>query len=501
MFDKIRRLGKETAVYGVSTILGRFLTFLLTPLYTHVLAPDDLGVVATVYSYIAFLNVIYGYGMESAYMKYVSTRELGDERQTFTVPFVSVTLSSLALSVLLSVSAKPLSSAIALPPEYVSIVVYAAWILFFDAVTMIPFASLRMEGKAFRFATVRLLNIIINVACNGVLLFAFHMGVEGIFLSGLFSSAVTLLLLLPTIIPRLTTHWSGTLYRALLAFGLPYIPAGLATMMIQVIDRPILEALAGKAAVGVYQANYRLGIFMMLIVSMYDFAWRPFFLSHAGDPDAKPLFARIMTYFVLFMTTVFLVLSFFLGELVQIPVFWGHPLIAPAYWGGLGIVPVVLLAYLFLGIYNNLVAGIYIEKKTKHLPPITFAGAAINIAANYLLIPSYGIMGAAIATLLSYLVMAIVLYLVVQRFYPVPYELGRVARIAVAAGAVFALYLGVHPSSLTILWRCGLLLLFGALMYWMKFFVPSELHAVKILFSRRSGDIRQDDSIRTPDQE
>jgi O-antigen/teichoic acid export membrane protein len=498
MFDKIKRLGKDTAVYGVSTILGRFLTFILTPLYTHILPPDDLGVVATVYSYIAFLNVIYGYGMESAYMKYVSTRELGNERQTFMVPFVSVALSSLVLSAVLTVLAGPVASVIALPSRNVSVITYAAWILFFDAVTLIPFAALRMEGKAFRFATIRLVNIVINVACNILLLFVFHTGLEGIFLSGLISSAATVLLLLPTILPRLTLAWSARLYKALLAFGLPYIPAGLATMMIQVIDRPILEALSGKAAVGIYQANYRLGIFMMLIVSMYDFAWRPFFLSHAGDPDAKQLFARIMTYFVLLMTSVFLVLSFFLGEFVRLPLFWGHPLIASPYWGGLSIVPVVLLAYLFLGVYNNLVAGIYIEKKTQRLPAITFVGAAINIVANYLLIPSFGIMGAAVATLLSYLTMALVLYRVVQGFYRVPYELGRIGRIAIAAASVYVLYLLVQPASYSFLWRCGLLVLFGAMMYWMGFFVPAEVNAVRILFSRKRVEVRPEDSMPAP---
>ena len=487
MLSKIKRLGKETAVYGVSTILGRFLTFVLTPIYTHVLLPDELGVVATVYSYIAFLNVIYGYGMESAYMKYQSTRELGDEKQTFTVPFVSVSLTSLVLSALIVLFAGPLGRLILLPEKFSSVMLYASGILFFDAVTLVPFASIRMEGKAFLFATFRLLNIVINVVCNLVFLFIYHMGVEGIFLSGIISSAATLLMLLPIVVSHFSATWSTSLLRALLAFGLPYVPAGLATMMIQVIDRPILEALSGKAAVGIYQANYRLGIFMMLIVSMYDFAWRPFFLSHASDPDAKPLFARIMTYFVLFMTLVFLVLSFFLADIVRLPLFWGHPLIAEPYWSGLPIVPVVLLAYLFLGVYNNLVAGIYIEKKTGHLPAITFAGAAVNIVGNYLMIPLWGIMGAAIATLLAYAVMAFVLYFVVRQFYRVPYEMARIGKIAASAALVFLLFSLTPSLEFSFLWKSSLVVGFLLLMYLTGFFVPSELRAVSLLFSRRRG--------------
>jgi O-antigen/teichoic acid export membrane protein len=257
--------------------------------------------------------------------------------------------------------------------------------------------------------------------------------------------------------------------------------------MVQVIDRPILESLRGSAAVGIYQANYRLGIFMMLIVSMYDFAWRPFFLSHAADTDAKQLFARILTYFILFATGIFLFLSFFLADFVQLPIFAGHPLVAAPYWGGLTIVPVILLAYLFLGVYNNLVAGIYIEKKTGYLPLITFAAAFINVVANYLLIPVLGLMGAALATLASYFVMMSFLYVVVQKIYPVEYEMARIGKIALAAAIVFGLFQFVPAGSLSVVLKAGLLLLFAALMYWMRFFVPSELGGIAGMVKSRRG--------------
>ena len=177
MLEKIKRLGKETAIYGVSTILGRFLTFILTPIYTHVLLPEDLGVVATVYSYIAFLNVVFGYGMESAYMKYRSTLELADEKKTFTVPFISVAVTSLVFSGIISAAASPIGSLIALSARYTGLIVYSAGILLLDSVAIIPFASLRMEGRPYRFAAFRLLNIIVNVVCNCVFLFVYHMGV------------------------------------------------------------------------------------------------------------------------------------------------------------------------------------------------------------------------------------------------------------------------------------------------------------------------------------
>jgi O-antigen/teichoic acid export membrane protein len=489
MFDKIKRLGTDTAIYGVSTIVGRFLNFLLVPFYTNVLVPGEYGIVAYVYSLIAFLNVVYAYGMESAYFKYTSTKEVGTAADNFSTPLIALTITSLFFSLVLTLLAPVIGPLIAVPEAQRSVIYYSSLIILFDTLALVPFASLRMDHRPKIFAAIKFTNIVINVAANLVLLLFYHMGVVGIFLSGLIASVATFLLLVPTILQYGRPVFSNDVFRAMLKFGLPYLPAGLAAMMIQVVDRPILRQLTNDSVVGVYQANYRLGIFMMLIVSMYDYAWRPFFLSHAKEPDAKELFARILTYFVLFMSLVFLSLTFFIPDVVQFRIF-GRYVIHPDYWSGLSIVPVVLFAYMFLGVSNNLVAGIYIEKKTERLPLITMMGAAVNIGANYLLIPLFGIMGAALATLFSYAAMACALYFVVQRFYPVKYEFDRITKIAIAGGVVFLLYYFVRLDSFEIVWKIGLLILFLALMYWMKFFEQSELKAIASSLARhRAGEI------------
>ncbi|HCV43528.1 MAG TPA: hypothetical protein DGH68_08575 [Bacteroidetes bacterium] len=488
MFDKIKRLGTDTAIYGVSTVVGRFLTYILTPIYANVLPSSDVGIVATVFSYIAFLNVFFGYGMESAFMKYRSTLEIGSEKQNFTVPFFSLTVSSIVLAALMIWQRGNLAVLAGDPSTYVQLVQYVAVIVCLDTIAIVPFASLRLARKAKQFAAIKLTSIIVNVACNLLFLIKYHTGIEGIFYSNMISSAIVLVMLASTIVANLSIRWNAALYESLLRFGLPYIPAGIATMMIQVIDRPILLALTDESTVGIYQANYRLGIFMMLVVSMFDFAWRPFLLTHAKDPDAKQIFARVLTYFVLLMTGVLLVLSFFIEDIVKLPIFWRHSILPAEYWHGLAIVPVVLLGYLFLGVSNNFVAGIYIEKKTQHLPANTFIGAIINVAANFLLIPYMGIMGAALATLLSYAAMAVGLYFVVQRFYPIRYEFGRIGKIVLAGGVVFVLSYFVRWESFEILWKVALLVLFVALMYWMKFFEQSELRAIARSLTRQRGD-------------
>lgn len=496
MRTHLKRLGSETAVYGISTIVGRFLNFLLVPFYTNVLTPGDYGIVTYAYSLIAFVNVIYSYGMESAYFKYSSTLEIGNAKENFSTPFTSILITTAILSAATLGTSRFIADAMFLPEDYYAIVGYAVGMLAFDALALIPFASLRMERKARLFATIKVVNIVINVALNVILLIVLQMGVVGIFISGFVASAVTIVMLLPTVLRQCTIQINGQLLRALFPYALPFVPAGLATMAVQVIDRPILRALTDDTTVGIYQANYRLGIFMMLVVQMFDYAWRPFYFAMAKEPNAKAIFARVMTYLILLMSVIFMVLTFFLTDIVKIS-FFGRHLIHPNYWGGLNIVPVVLASYLFLGIGAALSAGIYIEKKTKYSPFITFLGAFVNVAALYLLIPMAGMLGAAWATLLAYAVMALALYVVVQRVYPINYEFGRIGKISASLAVVMVFYyvLPIEVMGVAgIFVSMGLCMFFLLLMYVMKFFEANELATLTSFFSLRSpaSDERSD---------
>jgi len=491
MFAQIKRLGTETAIYGISTILGRFLNFLLVPFYTNVFAAGEYGIVAYVYSLIAFVTVIYSYGLESAYFKYSSTLELGNPKENFSTPFLSLVGSSLVFSLVLTACTGTLGDLMHIPAEHHAILIFAIWVLALDALAIIPFAALRMEHKSATFATIKFLNIVINVAMNLVLLLKFRMGIEGVFISGFIASLATLIMLLPTIARHFAPSFHTDLWKALLRFGLPYIPAGLAAMAVQVIDRPILRALTDDATVGIYQANYRLGIFMMLIVSMYDYAWRPFYFGVAKESNAKEIFSRVLTYLIVFMSAIFLLLTFFIEDVAKISVLGRH-LIGPAYWGGFGIVPVVLAGYVFLGIHTNLSAGIYIEKKTQYAAPVTFIGALVNVVANYLLIPSFGMMGAAWATFLAYLCMAIAMYFVVRRIYPIQYEFKRIFKVAVAVGVVLVVYylppveiMDYFSPIVRLVYKLVLFGLFLLLMYWMKFFSSAELSRMKQFITRQ----------------
>jgi O-antigen/teichoic acid export membrane protein len=478
MLKKLQRLASDTAIYGISTIVGRFLTFLLVPFYTNVLPPSDYGIIAYVFSLIAFINVIYSYGMESAFFRYASSLEIGTQKQNFSTPFYSLLISSLFLSAVISFFAKSFVGLANFPEKNSIIIHYVAWILFFDALSILPFASLRMENKPKIFSLIKIINIISNVVCNIILLVYLHGGIEGVFLSNLIASALTFIILLPIIWKNLELSFISDLYWNLLKFGLPYIPAGIATMMVQVVDRPILRALTNDTTVGIYQANYRLGIIMMLVVSMFDYAWRPFFLSNAKEENAKEIFSEILTYFFLFMTLIFLLTTFFLDDIINLEI-GGRHIIHPQYWSGLGIVPIILLGYMCLGVSNNMIAGIYIEKKTKWLPSITFIGAISNIAINFLFIPRFGIYGAAWATFFSYFFMALILYYRVQKIYPVQYEFYRIFKICLAAFLAFIGFQLIKELPYLFFLKIILLLIFIYFLYLLDFFSKEQPQKIK----------------------
>ncbi|HEY3250864.1 MAG TPA: polysaccharide biosynthesis C-terminal domain-containing protein, partial [Ignavibacteria bacterium] len=259
-------------------------------------------------------------------------------------------------------------------------------------------------------------------------------------ISNFIASFITFLLLLTVIIKNNSFSYNKELIGELKRFSLPYLPAALASMAVQVINIPIMQYLTDVKTVGIYNANYKLGIFMMLVVSMFEYAWRPFFLNNAKEPDAKALFAKVLTIFIGAASVIFILLSFTIEDLIKIPFGSRGYIIGQKYWEGIYIVPIILLAYMFLGVYTNLLAGIYIEKKTKYLPFITGLGAAINIVCGFTLIPVIGMIGGAIAVFMSYLSMAIYIYAVSQKFYPVKYETGKILMLMVLNLIAFALF-------------------------------------------------------------
>ncbi len=485
MKAQLKRLGSDSAVYGISTILGRFLNFILVPFYTNFLPASDYGVVAAVYSYIAFMNIVFTFGLEPAFMRFHADTPPERRRILFSTPFWSITIIAVASAALLSAFPTALSSALLIPLQWSVIIPMAAATIAIDAINVIPFALLRMDRRAKYFASVRSVSIVINVTLNVLFVAVLRMSIEAIFLAGLISSLASTLLLVPVILRQIRPAIERSLLRALLAYGLPTVPSGLAAMAVQVVDRPLMQMLSDNATAGIYQANYKLGIFMMLIVSMFQYAWQPFYLGIASEENAPRIFSRVLTYFALVGVTVTLIVSFFIDDLIRVELFHHRTLIGREYWSGVGIVPIVLLAYLWLGMSMIIEAGLLIRKKTGRLPLVTGLAAVVNIAVNIIFIPRHGIYGGAFATLAAYVVMAVMYYIFTQRVYPVRYEFGRLARLFGAAIVVVVLWYTIPtPGIGAMLWKCLLLVGYAVLLVMFRFFEPREMQEIRALLSR-----------------
>ncbi len=431
MAASIKRLGKETLIYGTSTVLARLLNFCLVPFYTYYLLPGDYGIIATTFAVIALLNVIFLFGMDQSYLRFAS--EQTQKTIVFQHCFYGVLANGIVLSVLLWLFARPFASLIGLGSQYAYLIHLAVWVLLLDVLNMIPFTKLRLERRPWYFAGVRTASIVVNVLGNIFFIAVLHKGISSILWANIFASLTSLLLLSPIVYQELRAHkpqLDGTLLKSMARFAWPFVPSGLASLLISVIDKPILVHLAGIDQVGIYQANFKIGVFMMLLVSMFDQAWRPFFLAHAKEPNARQTFARVLTCFTALGTWFLLGLSFLMPPIIQSNLFGNFHLISPNYWRGLNVIPCVLTGYFFYGLYINFMIGPVLTKKTRVLLWITLLGACVSIATNLTLVPHMGILGAGWAVALSYGAMALALFRFTQKHYPIPYEYKKLACLA-----------------------------------------------------------------------
>ena len=499
---RLRRLGSESLVYGLSSIVGRFLGYLLTPFYAYAFTPADNGVQSVVYTYIPMVSLVFLLGLEVAYMRgAAATRdaELQVRQRTFSMSFGTIALVG-ALGVALGWVAAPWLAGLVKLPVYA--VRYVLAIVYTDALLTVPYAHLRMSNRAKSYAALKLLFAGASIALNVLLIAVLHRGVGSIFFSNLAANLLVLALMLPIILrlfrPGLLrgAEW-GPLWR----YALPLIPAALAVALVENGDRMVLNSLSDATAravygmdtkdvVGIYSFNYKLGVAMLLVVQMFRMAWTPFSLTQAKQPGAPQLFSRVLTALMLGCGGVLLAVSLFLPVLVHIPAVYQFPR-TPAYWLGLGIVPVILLGYVFSGVYAVVTAGLYVERKTSVLPWISGAGAAVNLAVCMVAARYGGMVAVAWATPAAYALMAALGAWQSNRVFPVPFEWGRLARLAAIVGAIFAadhwgLPRVVDPTSLAGAGAKLLLLLaFPALLLITRFFRAGEWAVLRRLVPGR----------------
>jgi len=433
----LKKIAGETAVYGLSSVVGRLLNYLLVPLHTAVFLPQEYGVYSYLYSYVGFLMVSLTYGFETAFFRF--SQEEKQNKATWSTAIISLLLSTSVFLVGFLLFQQPIADLIKIPdqPEYI---VWFAFIVAFDVLVAIPFARLRLEGKAFQFAGIKIINILINIGFNVFFLWfcpylinkeiatellqkIYHpeIGVGYVFIANLIASAATFLILLPAYFKQ-KLQFNYALWKRMFRYAAPLLLVGIAAMINELIDRILLKfCLSGSptyidSQIGIYGACYKLSILMTLFTQAYKMAVEPFFFSASKHQDAKIQYAQLMHYFVAFGGLIFMGVTFFIN-------IFKYFIQDESYWVGLNVVPILLMANLFLGIYFNLSVWYKLTDKTEYAAIISVIGAIITLVLNFVLIPVIGFYGSAWATLVVYFTMCLMSYFWGRKYYQVPYQL------------------------------------------------------------------------------
>lgn len=438
--NPLRKLASQTVVYGLSSIIGRFLNYLLVPLYTYTFPAREYGIVSELYAYAGFFAVLLVFGLETGYFRFSNREELRSDT-VYSTALVFLILANLAFVSGIVVFREPLAALLRYSehPEYL---VWFGAILALDSIAALPFARLRSENRAWRFAGIKLIEIVLAIGLNlfflvycrnaaelwpnslGARLYDPAVGVGYIFLANLAASAFKLLLLLPQL-KGLRGGLDSRLLKRLLAYSLPMVIIGFAGMVNEMLDRAILKFLlpydpaTNLRMLGIYGACYKLSILMTLFIQAFRYAGEPFFFAYAGRADAKHAYALVMNYFVIFCVFIFLVVTLYIDVFKYF--------VGAEYREGLHVVPILLLANLFLGIYVNLSIWYKLTDRTLMGAWVSLIGAVLTTGLNIWWIPIMGYVGSAWATLACYATMTVISYTLGQYYYPVRYPIGKIA--------------------------------------------------------------------------
>lgn len=455
----VKSLAKDTAIYGISSIVGRFLNWLLVPLYTITFAVAEYGVVTFVYSVVALAMVVLTYGMETGFFRFANHERWKDPMEVYSTCLVSLAVSSTAF-VLVVLSMLGHATHWMECDGHPSYVVLMAVCVAMDAFMTIPYSYLRFRKRPLRFATLRLINIGVNIGLNlfFILLCPWLMkhapaavdwfydssyGIGYIFLANLIASAVNLVLMVPEL-RGFPVKFNSALWREMIRYSAPLLVLGVAGVMNQTIDKILYPHLVADPAeamygLGIYGANYKLGILLLVFLQAFRFAYEPFIFSRSKETgeDKKAAYRDSMCYFVAFSLLIFLGVMFYLDII--------RYFISPRYFSGLGVVPLIMLGELFFGIFYNLSVWYKITDRTQWGAWFSIFGLAVTVALNVLLVPRIGYMGCAVAALCCYFLMMAASYFVGRRYYDVGYPIGELAYYFVLAAVLYAVGVWLLP--------------------------------------------------------
>jgi O-antigen/teichoic acid export membrane protein len=450
----IKQLAGQTIWYGASSIAARFLNYLLTPYLTGMMALAAYGEMSTIYAAIPFLNIIFTYGLETAYFRFASNKER--QVAVYNTATVSLIVSTVLLTLLLLLFRDPLAALLRIEdhPEYIS---YAVYIIAFDALSTLGFAKLRFDGRPVKFASIKIAGILINIALVVFFLsvcpqiqrddpnsfigtFYDKSNTVGyIILANLVQAIFTFLLLAKEFF-HFRWKFDARLWKEIMVYASPLILVGFAGMINETFDRIMLlwwapadSEEAAKEQVSIYAAVYKLAILISLFIQAFRMGAEPFFFKQAQGKDPQRVYARVMKFFVILICFMFLAVALFLDV-------WKHFIQNERQWEGLKVVPILLLANMFLGIYYNLSIWYKLSNKTMYGAWITLIGVVVTLSINYFFIPTYSYVACAWATFFCYGTMMVISYNWGQNHYPIPYATKKLVAYIAISVALFGAY-------------------------------------------------------------
>ena len=431
--NPLKQLMGETAVYGLSSILARVLNFLFVPIYTRMLTQVQYGVVTEFMAYIAILQVVLVLGLETGCFRFAN-KEGEDPVKVYSNALVAVFGLNLAFLAAMVVCSGPISAALGYE-GYRRLIIYVAAILFSDSITAILFAKLRQEHKAVKFAILKTVKILTETGANLMLFFVYPAKPDFTYpVFAIFISCIVCLLLFVPDLLKIRFSFDRSLLKRMLLYSLPLMVAALPGVANDFLDRVLfrffdINSEAWRASLGVYQAAVKLAVIMNLFIQMFRYAAEPFFFQRARDKNSKELYAVVMEYFTAFCGLVFLgvilyidIISLFLGKDFRI---------------GVGVVPIMLLSYMFLGMLFNVSMWYKLSGKTSMALWITLSGLVVTAVVNIVFMPRYSYWASAFGHLLSYFTMLVICVILGAKYNPYPYKWGRILLIFVAMGLVY----------------------------------------------------------------
>lgn len=489
--NPLKQLAGQTAIYGLSSIIGRVLSYLLVPVYTRVFLPSEYGVVNEMYAYVSLLIVILTYGFETGFFRFSEAEQ--DKEKVYSTALISLIVSSSLFILLAFVFAQPVATTLRYPDnkEYI---IWLAFIVALDATSAIPFAKLRAQKKAKRFAAIKIISIATNILLNlffillcpylkkhGILngfvdmVYSSKTGVGYVFISNVISSALAIVLLLPEII-KIKYRFNTELWKRMMRYSLPLLLVGFAGIINETMDRVFLKYLLPEdialSQVGIYGACYKISIIMTLFIQSFRFAADPFFFSQAKQENAKQIYADVMKYFVIVCAFIFLCVMLYIDAVKYF--------VGDKYYSGLPVVPILLMANMCLGIYYNLSIWYKLTDRTNFGAYISVFGAAVTVILNVWWIPLIGFMGSAWATFICYALMMIVSFFYGQKHYHINYNLARIFTYIGLSLLLYVISVYVKPENKLLLYAFNSVLLIVFVISIIYFEKPS------ILFNRKA---------------